>query len=84
MSSDNKSALKGLGKAIKAQRKLIKFSQTELANLAGVSLNLVSQVEAGKTTSQIGKVLDILDALGMRLNLEIGKGRITIQARKSF
>ena len=72
-------AVQSLGKAIKTQRKKLGLSQTELSYLAGVSLNLVSQVEAGKTTAHISKVLDILHAMGLRLTLELGKERIHVK-----
>ena len=80
MKSTNEQAIQNLGKAIQSQRKKLRLSQTELADLAAVSLNLVSQVEAGKTTAQISKVLDILHALGLRLTLEQGQERLYIKA----
>ena len=75
--SSNRAAMQLLGKAIQGQRSRIQLSQTELANLAGVSLNFVSQVESGKVTAQIGKVLDVLHSLGMCFSLDYGKNRIT-------
>ena len=80
MKSTNEQAIQNLGKAIQSQRKKLRLSQTELADLAAVSLNLVSQVEAGKTTAHISKVLDILHALGLRLTLEQGQERLYIKA----
>ena len=81
MKSTNEQAIQNLGKAIQSQRKKLRLSQTELADLAAVSLNLVSQVEAGKTTAHISKVLDILHAIGLRLTLEQGQERIFIKAQ---
>ncbi len=79
MKITNQQAMQSLGKAIQTQRKQFGLSQTKLADLAGVSLNLVSQVEAGKSTAQISKLLDILHAMGLRLTLELGKERIHIK-----
>ncbi len=73
---NNVTAMKSLGRCIKGQRSRMQLSQTELADLAGVSTNFVSQVESGKTTARIGKVLDIMHALGMGFSLELGKSRI--------
>ena len=78
-------AMKALGQAIQSQRSRMGLTQTDLANLAGVSLNFVSQVESGKTTARIGKVLDLLQSLGMCFSLEYGKQSIvirTIEAEK--
>ena len=76
--------LKTLGAAIQQQRKQLGLSQTEVADLAGVSLNFVSQIETGKATAQIGKVLDLVHALGLQFALEFGKNRlINRTARKT-
>jgi|GEM_PF-3430742 len=68
-------SIRQLGLAIQAQRKQLGLSQTELARLVGVSLNFVSQTEAGKATARIGLVFDLLQALGLQLVLEFGKNR---------
>ncbi|MFZ2955713.1 MAG: helix-turn-helix domain-containing protein [Candidatus Ozemobacteraceae bacterium] len=73
---NSKKAMQFLGRIIKEQRSGMQLSQTDLANLAGLSLNFVSQIEAGKTTAQIGKVIEILHALGMCFSLEYGKNCI--------
>ena len=54
---------------IKAERKKQNLTQTELAGLCNVGLRFIVDVEAGKETCQIGKVLKVLDVLG--INLEI-------------
>ena len=66
-------ALKGLADRLRSERKSQGLSQTELANLAGVSLNFLSQLEAGKSTARIDKVLQVTTTLGLQFNIEYGK-----------
>lgn len=54
---------------IRNERKKQNLTQTELAGLCNVGLRFIVDVEAGKETCQIGKVLKVLDVLG--INLEI-------------
>ncbi len=74
-----KKALKSLGLRIKTERKSQKLSQSELANLANVSLNFISQLESGKETVQMNKVLQVLDTLGLQFFIEYGKHGITYE-----
>lgn len=76
MLDNNKQALNDLGQAIRSERKSQGLNQTELADLSGASLNFISQLEAGKTTVRLDKVLDVLDTLGMQFRVEIGQKRI--------
>ena len=50
---------------IKTARRALKLRQAELAAAAGVGLRFLIEVEAGKPTAQLGKVLAVLDALGL-------------------
>ena len=61
-----------IGLAIETERKKRHLTQTQLAELSNSSINFISQVESGKTTAQIGKVLDVLNVLGLQLNIEKG------------
>lgn len=67
-----------LGLAIEAERKRRRLTQTQLANLTNTSINFVSQVERGKKTAQIGKVIDILHMLGLQLVIEKGSAGVVI------
>ena len=60
-----------IGAAIRTRRRELGFRQDYLAAAAGVSLQFVSQVERGKATAQIGKVLAVLQAVGIRVNLDV-------------
>lgn len=56
-----------LGLAIRERRKELGLNQTELADVARTSLRLVSELERGKATAQLGGVLRVLAALGLDL-----------------
>lgn len=60
--------LKKLGLLIKTERKLRGLTQTELGVLTNTSINFISQIEAGKATAHIGKVLGVLQILGFQLH----------------
>lgn len=59
-----------LGKIIRQARKYQKLTQDDLSGLTGLGLRFISEVENGKETAQIGKVLLILSTLGIRLDAE--------------
>ncbi len=65
-----------LGQVIAAERKRRRLTQTQLADLTNTSINFVSQVERGKKTAQIGKVIDILQILGLQLVIEKGSAGV--------
>jgi y4mF family transcriptional regulator len=56
-----------IGKIIAAARRHHKLSQAELARAIGSTQAWVSEIEQGKETAQIGKVLRALSHLGVRL-----------------
>jgi HTH-type transcriptional regulator/antitoxin HipB len=57
-----------VGKIIVAARRYRGLTQTELADAIGATQSWLSEVEQGKDTAQIGKVLGTLSYLGVRLN----------------
>jgi y4mF family transcriptional regulator len=56
-----------VGKIITAARRHRGLTQTELARAVGATQSWVSEVEQGKDTAQIGKILRTLRYLGVRL-----------------
>lgn len=70
--------LEALAVKVREERKAQGLSQTELAQLAGVSLNFLSQLETGKATVRIDKVLQVMATLGLEFKLRYGKSGITI------
>lgn len=67
-----KSSVAILGAVIAAERKRRKLTQGKLASLSNTSINFISQIERGKKTAQIGKILDVLQLLGIQLVIERG------------
>lgn len=56
-----------LGSLIRARRKELGLNQTELADIARITLRLVSELERGKATAQLEGILRVLAALGIVL-----------------
>lgn len=59
-----------LGRAIRARRKALGLTQTELATAARTSLRFVSEIERGKPTARLDGVLRLLAALGLSLRVD--------------
>ena len=59
-----------IGRAVAQARKSRKYSQQEFADLTGVGRRFISELESGKPTAEIGKVLQVLTALGLDLELQ--------------
>ena len=53
-----------IGRIVRATRKAAGLRQDELAGAAGVGLRFLVELERGKPTAQIGKTLQVLQALG--------------------
>ncbi len=62
--------IKDIASKIKDERKKQNLTQTQLAGLCNVGLRFIVDLEAGKETCQIGKVLLVLDVLGIDLVVE--------------
>lgn len=58
-----------LGLAIWRTRRAMRLTQAEVALAAGVGLRFVVELEAGKSTVRLDKVLQVLQALGASLQL---------------
>lgn len=58
-----------IGRLIRAERKAQGLRQDELAAASGVGLRFVVELERGKETVQLGKVLAVLAALGCDLTI---------------
>lgn len=54
-----------VGTAIRTRRKQLKITQKELAMTCGTGLRFIVDLEKGKPTCQIGKTLQVLQALGL-------------------
>ena len=58
-----------LGATIRARRKQLKVTQKDLALTCGTGLRFISDLENGKPTCQIGKILQVLQALRLKLQI---------------
>ena len=57
------------GKAIKARRKDLGYTQVFLSEFSGLSVSFISDVENGKKTIELGKSIYLANLLGMDLEL---------------
>lgn len=60
---------KELGERIRRERKRLGVTQSDLAMTAGTGVRFVVDLENGKSTVQTGKVLQILQTLGLQLEI---------------
>lgn len=56
-----------VGALIRARRRKLGYTQAELAEMVGVGITYLSQLENGKETAEIGKALYIVQMLGIDL-----------------
>ncbi|RQO60583.1 DNA-binding protein [Paucibacter sp. KBW04] len=56
-----------LGTIVREQRRELKLRQIDLAGIGNTGNRLIVDIEKGKPTVQIQKVLDVLDLLGLEL-----------------
>lgn len=61
-----------LGAAIRARRRELGVTQKVLAMTSGTGLRFIIDLEKGKPTCQNGKMLQILQALGLKLTVSCG------------
>ncbi|PNU18721.1 transcriptional regulator [Geothermobacter hydrogeniphilus] len=62
--------LEQLGVVIRQVRKEQGVTQEELSALVGVGPRLIGEIERGKPTAEIGKVLRLLSGLGLSLSIQ--------------
>ena len=60
-----------IGDIVRTTRKEQNLRQDELAGASGVGLRFIVDLEAGKPTAQIGKVLQVLQALGCAVKIQM-------------
>jgi len=61
---------KQLGLMIRKTRKGMNVTQKDLALTCGTGLRFIIDLEKGKPTCQIGKILQVLQALGLEVKIE--------------
>jgi HTH-type transcriptional regulator/antitoxin HipB len=68
-SKDLKYTPQDIGRLVRETRKGLGVTQKELALTSGTGLRFIIELEKGKETAEIGKVLTILQTLGIQLTL---------------
>ena len=56
-----------IGRVVRAVRGAADATQRDAAGLAGVGVRFLSEVERGKATAEIGRVLHLLDRMGVEV-----------------
>ncbi len=60
-----------LAEVIKSRRKTLNISQHDLAEMAGIGLATIKNVERGKGNPSIGTVSKIMEVLGMEIEYKV-------------
>ena len=63
-----------MGQFIRQTRKAMGATQKDLALTSGTGLRFIIDLEKGKPTCQLGKVLTVLHTLGISMQLNAPKG----------
>ena len=63
-----------IGQVVKKARKTLGVTQKDLALTSGTGLRFIIELERGKATCQIGKVLTVLHTLGVTMQLTLPAG----------
>jgi y4mF family transcriptional regulator len=58
-----------LGRIVRQTRRALGLTQPGLALSAGVGVRFLVDIEKGKPTAQIGKIMQVLAALGIEMQL---------------
>ena len=61
--------LESLGKQIRDRRNYLNITQVDLAEIAGVSLRSLIDIEQGKGNPSLNQLMKILDVLGMKIEI---------------
>lgn len=59
-----------LGRLVARNRRRHGLSQEELAALVGIDRQYLSELERGKVTRHLARLIDVLDAIGLELTAE--------------
>jgi transcriptional regulator with XRE-family HTH domain len=65
-----------IGEHIKERRKVLRISQPDLAEMAGISINTLYKIERGQANPTIGIVNKVADILGMEIKLEVKQPKL--------
>lgn len=69
-----------IGTLVRAHRKSQSATQAEFASLCGVGVRFISDLENGKPTMELGKVLHVLQCLGLEVSIQPREWQKSAQA----
>jgi len=64
-----------IGQALRRRRKELKLKQADLALASGTGVRFISDLENGKASCHIGKVIQVAESLGFEIRLQLKEGR---------
>ncbi|MGD8862867.1 MAG: type II toxin-antitoxin system Y4mF family antitoxin [Myxococcales bacterium] len=67
-----------LGAAVRARRRALRLTQQQLGELAGCGVAFLYELETGKPTVRLDKVLSVLSVLGLSLRLAEGAPALAV------
>jgi HTH-type transcriptional regulator/antitoxin HipB len=67
MTINTNSCCSGIVKLVSGKRKSLKLSKSKASENFKLGRNFIADVENGKETAQVGKVLDYMDGLGLEV-----------------
>ena len=60
-----------LGRAIRLKRRQLGVTQKELAMTCGTGTRFIIDLESGKKTCHVGKIFDVIQSLGVKLEIDV-------------
>ena len=60
-----------LSEVIKSRRKTLAISQSDLAEMAGIGLATIKDIERGKGNPSLGTVNKIMEVLGLEIEFKV-------------
>ncbi|HBH23924.1 MAG TPA: transcriptional regulator [Cytophagales bacterium] len=64
---------KEIGIILKERRKSLKITQLDLADIAGVSVRSLRDIEKGKTNPELETLLNLCKVLGLEISIKVIK-----------
>ncbi len=67
-----------IGEIVRNTRKKQGTTQSEFASLCGVGVRFISELENGKPTVQVDKLLQVLKCLGLEMRIRVLKSHLKV------
>lgn len=63
--------IKAIGELVTDRRKMLAVTQLELAQMCGISVHALSNLEGGRGNPTVALLLKVLDVLGLKLRIGV-------------